>query len=74
MSDPRLLTVKQVCAELGLTDSMVYRLIADGRLRVEAPKTGKRKLVARSVLDAFIAQHPDLPTNRPVPPPGAPKT
>ena len=47
-----LLTVEEACQFLGLSRSTVYRLIADGELRLI--KVYNRSLIARRDLDGYV--------------------
>ena len=47
-----LLTIGDACQLLGLSRSTVYRLIADGELRLI--KVYNRSLIARRDLDAYV--------------------
>jgi len=54
-----LLTIGDACQFLGLSRSTVYRLIADGELRLI--KVYNRSLIARCDLDDYVKRlvHPD---------------
>ena len=47
-----LLTIEEACQFLGLSRSTVYRLIADGELRLI--KVYNRSLIARRDLDGYV--------------------
>ena len=49
----RLLSVVEAGRELGISRSLVYELLAAGTLR--SAKIGRRRLIPREALEAFIA-------------------
>lgn len=51
---PRLLSVAEVGALTGLGRSIIYELLADGRLG--SVKVGRRRLVSLTAVQAFIAE------------------
>lgn len=53
MSRPRLLTIRQVCAELNLSRTSVYELIRLGLLPLR--KIGCKSFVLASDVDEFVA-------------------
>ena len=55
---PRLLSVNEACATLGLGRTSVYAAMASGQLR--SVTVGRRRLVPDDAIEQFIAQ---LPTN-----------
>jgi excisionase family DNA binding protein len=50
---PRLLAIKQVTYELGISRTGIYELIAAGKLRTV--KIGRRRFVPREAIEEFIA-------------------
>jgi excisionase family DNA binding protein len=52
----RLLSVQEAAGELGIGRSLIYELLFSGALR--SVKIGRRRLVPREAIEAFIA---DLP-------------
>jgi excisionase family DNA binding protein len=52
----KLLTIRQACAEYGMSRSSLYREIDAGRLTLR--KIGKSSRVARDDLDAWLAALP----------------
>jgi excisionase family DNA binding protein len=54
MSDGLLLDLKQVCAQLRVSYSTVRNLVASGKL--PTLRIGRRRLVSRTSLEAFIAE------------------
>ena len=54
MENPILLSAEQCAELLGLGRSFVFKLLAEGRL--ESIALGRRRLIPRDALDAFIAR------------------
>ena len=54
MTEPLLLGVKDAARVLGLGRDTAYQLVREGRLR--AVRVGRRVLVPRAELEAFIAR------------------
>jgi excisionase family DNA binding protein len=52
----KLLTIRQACAEYGLSRSSLYREVDAGRLALR--KIGKSSRIARDDLDAWLATLP----------------
>ena len=50
---PRLLAIKQVIHELGISRTALYQLINDGKLRTV--KIGRRRLVPAEAVDELVA-------------------
>ena len=50
---PRLLSIKQVIFELGISRTSIYELIASGALKTV--KIGRRRFVAIEAIEEFIA-------------------
>ena len=50
---PRLLAIKQVIHELGISRTALYQLINDGKLRTV--KIGRRRLVPAEAIDELVA-------------------
>lgn len=50
---PALLSIHDACLYIGLGRTKVYDLIAEGR--ISAHKVGRKTLVPREALDAFVA-------------------
>jgi excisionase family DNA binding protein len=50
---PRLLSIRQAARELGVCRTLVYELLRDGRIK--SVKIGRRHLISRDAIDAFIA-------------------
>ena len=57
----KLLGVNQVCEQLGLSRSLVYGLLSEGRLR--SLRVGRRRLVPASAVDEFILNQMDEEVN-----------
>jgi excisionase family DNA binding protein len=55
----RMLSVQEAAGALGISRSLVYELLSSGALR--STKIGRRRLVPREALEAFVA---DLPVAR----------
>lgn len=53
---PRLLSIPQTCRLLGLGRSNLYKLMASGQVR--SVKIGRRRLVPRDAIDAFVTALP----------------
>jgi excisionase family DNA binding protein len=51
--DPRLRSIKQATFELGIGRSVLYELIAAGKLKTV--RVGRRRLVPREAIEEFIA-------------------
>ena len=54
---PRLLAIKQVIHELGISRTALYQLINDGKLRTV--KIGRRRLVPAVAIDELVAGFED---------------
>jgi excisionase family DNA binding protein len=52
----RLLSIKDACRILGLSRTTLYAQLASGRLR--SVTVGRRRLIPREAIDAFIAGLP----------------
>jgi len=50
---PRLLAIKQVIHELGISRTALYQLINDGKLRTV--KIGRRRLVPAEAIDELVS-------------------
>jgi excisionase family DNA binding protein len=54
MSEPLLLGIKQAAPIAGVGRDLMYRLVAEGRIR--SVRVGRKRLIPRSELEAWIAR------------------
>jgi len=60
MDDPKAYTVREVCELLGISRAMFYKLVKARKLVPR--KLGRRTVVPKTALEAFMADLPILDT------------